>query len=79
VNRQCPFDSCNKDGAARFDGNGAKTVNYDPSRFGGRTQDSECSERTNLMNRLREHAIVHAHDTNAKRGTHEDLLWHHLS
>jgi catalase len=46
---QCPFHNYNKDGAMRFDGNGATNVNYEPSSFGGPTQDSRYVERPKMV------------------------------
>jgi catalase len=42
---QCPFHTYNRDGAMRFDGNSASTVNYEPNSFGGPTQDPAFRER----------------------------------
>jgi len=35
---QCPYQTYNKDGAMRFDGNGGRAVNYEPNSFGEPTQ-----------------------------------------
>lgn len=46
VNRpQCPYHTYHRDGAMRFDGNGGKSVNYEPNSFGGPTEDRKYSER----------------------------------
>jgi catalase len=46
VNRpQCPYQTYNRDGAMRFDGNGGSSPNYEPNSFGGPTQDARYVER----------------------------------
>jgi catalase len=46
---QCPFQTYNKDGAMRFDGNGGSAVNYEPNSFGGPTQDPRYTERPKMV------------------------------
>jgi len=42
---QCPFQTYNRDGAMRFDGNSGSAVNYEPNSFDGPTQDPAFRER----------------------------------
>jgi catalase len=42
---QCPYQTYNRDGSMRFDGNGGASPNYEPNSFGGPTQDPKYVER----------------------------------
>src|SRR6202008_2863863 len=46
---QCPYHTYNKDGAMRFDGNGASKGNYEPNSCGGPTQDRSYVERPHAV------------------------------
>ena len=41
---RCPVDHYHRDGAMRFDGNGAGSVNYEPNSFGGPKEDPSVKE-----------------------------------
>jgi len=45
----CPFQTCNKDSAMRFDGNGGSALNYEPNSFGGPIRDPRHTERPKLV------------------------------
>jgi catalase len=42
---QCPYQTYNRDGSMRFDGNGGASPNYEPNSFGGPMQDPKYVER----------------------------------
>ncbi len=42
---QCPYQTYNRDGSMRFDGNGGASPNYEPNSFSGPTQDPKYVER----------------------------------
>jgi catalase len=41
---RCPMNNYYRDGAMRFDNNGAGSVNYEPNSFGGPVQDASAKE-----------------------------------
>jgi len=42
---QCPYHTYHRDGAMRFDSNGANQPNYEPNSFGGPSDDAQYKER----------------------------------